>query len=253
MAGPQPPQGRIAPHSGRPRRLLPRRLALAVGALGTAGAFLALLGVKLFRREGFGGFGINATGRFEGLPARPAPDFEIELFDGARTRLSDHRGTVVVLNFWASWCPPCRLEAPVLERAWQKYRESGFVLLGIDVWDEDQDARAFLAEFGVSYPNGKAASGTVTVEYGVTGLPETFFISRKGVLIRRWIGPLTEERIAAVVEPLLAEPAGPQPPRAKRRCAGAAGRNRLTATRTGAMLEGDRARYLAGAGRSTTE
>ena len=187
------------------RRYLSRRAAVSVGALGLAGAFLALVGVRLSRSGESGGFGVNATGGEGFVRSRPAPDFVVEQFDGSMFQLSRQRGNVVLLNFWASWCPPCRAEAPALERAWQKYRERGLVVFGLDVWDEPQDAVGFVEAMNISYPNGLQGVSSVAVEYGVTGLPETFVVDRKNVLVRRWIGPLDDERIAALVEPLLAE------------------------------------------------
>ena len=83
-----------------------------------------------------------------------APDFTLNTFEGETIRLSDLRGQVVVINIWASWCVPCRDEAPVLERLWREYRDRGVVFLGVDYADTEREARAFIAEFGLTYPNG---------------------------------------------------------------------------------------------------
>ncbi len=184
---------------------LSRRTLTLVGALGMAGAFLSLVGVKLARGDDFGGFGVNATSKQGDVRNRPAPDFVVEQFDGSTFQLSRQRGNVVLLNFWASWCPPCRVEAPALEKAWQLYGDRGLVVFGLDVWDERTDALNFIAKNNVSYPNGLQGGSSVAVEYGVTGLPETFVIDRRNVLVRRWIGPLDDQRIASLVEPLLDE------------------------------------------------
>lgn len=131
---------------------------------------------------------------------RIASDFSIKPFDGGSLRLSEQRGKVVLVNFWASWCPPCREEAPVLERAWKANRDQGVVLVGVDIWDTEEDARAFMKEFGISYPNGPDPSGEIAIEYGVTGVPETWFLGKDGRLVRRWIGPLTDRLISTFIE-----------------------------------------------------
>ncbi len=134
------------------------------------------------------------------LDPRPAPDFVLETYAGERLQLSNLRGNVVVLNFWASWCPPCRVEAPVLARAATDYADQGVSVIGIGVWDQADQAVEFLAEFDVAYPNAEDTTRLIPVEYGVTGLPETFIVDRRGVLRGHWIGPLTDEEIADLIE-----------------------------------------------------
>ncbi len=124
------------------------------------------------------------------LLAQPAAAFTLTLFDGRQLRLEELQGKVVFLNFWASWCPPCRAEARTLEAAWQKYQAQDVVFLGVNIQDRDEAARAFLQEFGITYPNGRDAAGKIAIDYGVWGLPETFIIDREGRISYKHIGGL---------------------------------------------------------------
>ncbi len=137
------------------------------------------------------------------LIARQAPSFTLPLFGGGTIRLEDLRGKVVFLNFWASWCPPCRAEARTLEAAWQRYKDREVVFLGIDIQDTEQDARAFLKEFGITYLNARDASGEVAIEYGVWGIPETFFIDRDGRITFKQVGALGMPTIIAKLDEAL--------------------------------------------------
>ncbi len=188
-----------------PSPVLPVRLRVAIAGTSVALllAFIAVLALALRGQTAQGQFGIFATGRVVNLDPRPAPDFVLTTYDGQRLQLSDFRGQVVLLNFWASWCPPCRVEAPVLQRAAERLDSAGLVVIGIDVWDDETQARAFLDEFGVTYPNVEDTTRSIPVEFGVTGLPETFVISRSGVLVSRWVGPINDEQLADLVAPLL--------------------------------------------------
>ena len=188
-----------------PSPVLPVRLRVAIAGTSVVLllAFIVVLALALRGQTAQGQFGIFATGRVVNLDPRPAPDFVLTTYDGQRLQLSDFRGQVVLLNFWASWCPPCRVEAPVLQRAAERLDSAGLVVIGIDVWDDAAQARAFLDEFGVTYPNVEDTTRSIPVEYGVTGLPETFVISRSGVLVRRWVGPINDEQLADLVAPLL--------------------------------------------------
>ena len=118
--------------------------------------------------------------------------------------LSDLRGRPVVINFWASWCAPCIDEAPDLERAWRRYLDDDVVFIGVDIQDADESARAFIEEFNITYPNGRDEDGTITVDYGVIGLPVTFFVNRNGIIDRRWVGAIDELRLTDWVEDLIA-------------------------------------------------
>lgn len=118
-------------------------------------------------------------------------------------RLSDYRGRPVVLNFWASWCGPCKEEAPVLAEGWKKWSALGVVFLGVDSQDIRAWAREFLEKYGIGYPNGFDGSGEVKARYGVTGFPETFFISPDGRVVGKWVGPLDQASLDARIQVLL--------------------------------------------------
>lgn len=122
------------------------------------------------------------------LIGRQAPDSTLTLFNGGTISLKDLRGKVVLINFWASWCPPCRVEAPTLEAAWKRYKDKDVVFLGVNIQDKEQDARAFIEEFGITYLNGRDLSGKVSVDYGVWGIPETFFVDREGRITYKQVG-----------------------------------------------------------------
>jgi len=129
----------------------------------------------------------------------PAPSFSLKRLDGGGTvALASLRGKPVVLNFWASWCPPCKSEAAALEAAYRHYRTQGVVFLGIDYHDVSGDARTFLSHHGVTYTTLQDGSGKVGDRYGLTGVPETYFVDRQGRLVGFHIeGSITESKLAA--------------------------------------------------------
>ncbi|GIV83420.1 MAG: membrane protein [Candidatus Roseilinea sp.] len=144
-------------------------------------------------------------------PGAPAPDFTLALYPGYRAglpeqiRLSDLRGQVVVMNFWASWCVECYKEADALEAVYRKYKDRGVIFLGIDYLDTEAPALAYLKQHDVTYPNGLDVQQRIARAYRITGVPETFFIDRNGVVREVIIAPLTEAQLIAKVEALLAE------------------------------------------------
>jgi cytochrome c biogenesis protein CcmG, thiol:disulfide interchange protein DsbE len=116
-----------------------------------------------------------------------------------RVALAELRGTPVVLNFWASWCDPCRIEAPVLERGWREAGRQGVLFIGLDMQDVRDDAREFLREFSITYPNIREGDKATSRRYGMTGIPETFFISARGRVVGHVIGALTPSQLQAGV------------------------------------------------------
>lgn len=152
------------PRMSRNRLRVVRVLAFVV----VPGLFVGLLAFGLFRTTD------------KSLEDMPAPEFELSLLGGAGGTLAsgDLKGKPVVFNFWASWCIPCREEAPALEAAWRKYKDQGVVFVGVNVQDSVEDAQNFVDEFGLTYPSIRDTDLKLWTQFGVRGLPETFFVDR---------------------------------------------------------------------------
>lgn len=182
-------------------RILPLLVSLVVIGL-LAVLTYAVASPRASSELGVGGR-VNTAGKLVRFENRRASDFTLTTFDGRTLSLSDYRGKTVVINFWASWCPPCREEAPVLRAFAAAHRDDTVVLLGIDVWDSEADARAFLSEFGLTFPNALDTDGRVTVEYGVSGVPETFVVGPDGSLLGKYTGPVKSvEHLESIVREL---------------------------------------------------
>lgn len=137
-----------------------------------------------------------------------APDFNLDSLQGEPVQLSDLRGKIVVVNFWTTWCPPCREETPALESAYGSYRDRGLVMLGVNLTDQDslKDVESFVQEFRLTYPILLDRDGAVGLLYQLNGLPTTFFISREGIIRTVVIGgPMSETFIRSKIEALLKE------------------------------------------------
>jgi len=145
------------------------------------------------------------SSRGGGRPQRgePVPDFSLELLDGSSLSLSDLQGQVVVLNFWASWCAPCRREAADLQAVWETYQNQGVTLVGITYRDAQDASLSFIDEHGITYPNGVDEMGRISDAYGVTAVPETYVIDREGRLAWSQIGEIQAEMLARQLAQLL--------------------------------------------------
>src|SRR4051794_27085719 len=135
-----------------------------------------------------------------------APALELPRLSGAgRGSLAAERGKVVVLNFWASWCVPCRKESPLLERWHRRLAKRGGTVLGVDVLDVSSDAEAFARQYGLSYPMLRDKGGDTLDDFGVIAYPETFVIDRSGRIAASRRGPVDESFLRRQVDPLLKE------------------------------------------------
>jgi cytochrome c biogenesis protein CcmG, thiol:disulfide interchange protein DsbE len=172
------------------------RIVLQAAAVLVVALLLALLGWQVFRTDQKPNVG------------HAAPLFTLpHLGSDAELSLASLRGKAVVLNFWASWCNPCKGEAPLLEEAWKRYKDEGVVVLGVDAQDFEVDAQRFVDNAGITYPIVRDKHGSTLGHYGVTGFPETWFIDARGRIVGDHIvGPLTEEELEKNIKAALGEP-----------------------------------------------
>jgi cytochrome c biogenesis protein CcmG/thiol:disulfide interchange protein DsbE len=117
--------------------------------------------------------------------------------------LSELRGKVVMLDFWSSWCPPCRQEAPALARVYREYEGRNVEFVGVAIWDDPGDVARYAKEFDLPYPNVLDEKGQIAINYGVAGIPEKFFIDAGGTLIRKFVGPMRPDDLRATLDQLL--------------------------------------------------
>lgn len=166
-------------------------------------AFLATLAV--FAVIGLLGFGLLNKGEAKISVGDPVPDKVLPVLGGpGQGSIADYRGRWVLVNLWASWCIPCRQEAPELDRFAREYRKRGVSVLGIDVQDNSDDALAFLRENNVRYPQLRSIGDERSAAFGSTGVPENFLVDPRGRLALIWRGPVDreflEQRVVPIVE-----------------------------------------------------
>jgi len=160
-------------------------------------AFLAVCAVL-----GLLAFGLLSKGETQIAVGDPVPDRELPVLGGSgQGSIADYRGRWVLVNLWASWCTPCRQEAPELQRFAQRYRKRDVSVLGIDVQDNSDDALAFLHDYGVDYPQLRSVGDERSAAFGSTGVPENFLVDPEGRLALIWRGPVDTEFLEQQVVP----------------------------------------------------
>ena len=154
-------------------------------------SFLAFLGVCAV--VGLLAYGLISKGSSQLEPGDPVPDKVLPVLGGTGTgKIADYRGRWVLVNLWASWCPPCREETPVLERFWRQNRHRGVTVLGINVQDNSEDALSFLHEFDATYPELRSVGAERSEAFGTNGVPENFLVNPRGRLAVVWPAPVDD-------------------------------------------------------------
>jgi cytochrome c biogenesis protein CcmG/thiol:disulfide interchange protein DsbE len=145
---------------------------------------------------------INAPGVFIPFTNRTAPDFTVTDFNsGKKISLRDFRGKTVILNFWASWCGPCQTEAPLLSTYNAEDAPANVVVIGVAAWDTRDQSKTFIQQYNLDYLNGPDSTGTIAIDYGVAGVPETFVVGPDGRLEGKFPGAVQSvEQIKTALE-----------------------------------------------------
>lgn len=162
-------------------------------------AFILSLIVLMY----FGVFSSGNVKKRSPLLDKPAPEFELNRFGEGTVSLNELKGNVIVMNFWASWCIPCIKEVEILDNAYDKFSDNSVKIIGVNIWDEKEEAVAFLTKYNVDFINAYDPDGKIQVDYGVGGVPETFFIDQNGTLVEKYSGELTENILNYYINDIL--------------------------------------------------
>ena len=187
----------------QPAEAAPKKKKMGIGGILMWVGVIGLLGLL--------GWGLLNSTAPRPEVGQPAPDYDMEFFNGyewegkSTAKLSDMEGKVVVMNFWASWCVECRVEADAIEQTWRKYAGDDVVFLGIAYADVEPKSIDYMKEFDITYPNAPDLGTDIADRYEITGVPETFIIDQTGEIAHVQIGPIKEEMLDGIISQLLAE------------------------------------------------
>lgn len=185
-----------------------QRRAIAIGIGIPLSLLAALLAWGVAQNGGTPGRpGVNNSLGEVSLTVKPDADFKLTTLDGEILTLADLRGKVVLIDFWSSWCVPCRAEGPILAKTYRDWRDRGVEFVGIAIWDEPGPVDAFIERNGIEYMNG-LDDGRIAVDWGVRGIPEKFFVTASGEVVKKVAGPNTEASLTRILTELTDEALG---------------------------------------------
>ena len=147
--------------------------------------------------------GLNRDFDAVAIEPRAASTFDLTTMDGRNINLADFKGKIVLIDFWASWCEPCRYEAQLLNDVYNAYSNSNVEFIGINIWDNEVSAGKFVEEFSVPYANGIDVNGNIAINYGVAGVPEKYFIDQYGEIQKKFRGPISEEILNSTIDEMI--------------------------------------------------
>lgn len=172
----------------------PLLLSVAVAVL------LLVVGITVAFARGVGGpDSVDST-------VTDAPGFSLTAFDGSEFSLEDHANQPVLLYFWASWCEPCKTEAPLIEKLWAEYKDKGYVFVGMNIWDSETEAQDFAKRYGLTFPVVRDRENAVYLDYGVDNLPLALFLRPGLEVSRRSLGQLKESDLRSMLDALVVAP-----------------------------------------------
>jgi peroxiredoxin len=149
---------------------------------------------------------MRPSGTVEGIAnGTPAPDFELKTTDGQTVKLSDFKGKPVMLNFFATWCPPCRAEMPALQEVYKEYEAQGFVILAVNLNESNLAIQAFRDKLGLTFPIVIDKTDEVSRTYGIVPLPTSYFVGKDGKVVGKWTGEISKEKLVSYVKQMIAQ------------------------------------------------